>query len=162
MCRTMSGPEQDVLTRYEKMVLKQKPDYIVRLTGDCPLLPPPVIVKAINIAVKNDCDFVTNAFPKYRTFFDGADCEVMSRDAFNWLNENAVLEDREHVTSLLYKEQPDWCKMAHLFSNMDLTHTKLSIDTPEDLVKARYAYDSVETKIKDWTNKYGRKTLHRF
>jgi spore coat polysaccharide biosynthesis protein SpsF len=35
----VEGPEDDVLTRYAIAVEKYKPDYICRITGDCPLMP---------------------------------------------------------------------------------------------------------------------------
>src|SRR5688500_7503846 len=35
----VEGPEQDVLARYRIAVETYNPDWIIRITGDCPLLP---------------------------------------------------------------------------------------------------------------------------
>jgi spore coat polysaccharide biosynthesis protein SpsF (cytidylyltransferase family) len=105
---------------------------------------------------------VTNAFPEYRTFFDGSDCEMVDRRLFAWVNREAKGHDREHVMSLLYKQRPEWCSFANLFSNFDLTDVKLSIDTEEDLKRAGAAYESVQTKTKSLVEKYGKKACHRY
>ena len=158
----IKGPEQDVLARYNVMATRVNPDYIVRVTGDCPLIPSPVITKLITTAVKGEYDFVTNAWPEYRTFYDGADCEVVSTRLFDWVFANAEGTDREHVLSMLYRKRPEWASYAQVFSEMDLTHIKLSVDTIEDLKQVRIFYDSVENKIKSWDSKHGKKTLHRY
>lgn len=161
-CKVLYGPEDDVLSRYATMVSKYKPDYIARVTGDCPLLPSAVLTKLITVALKNEYDFFTNASPEFRTFYDGSDCEIVSRKLFDWINENAKGDDREHVMSLAYKERPQWATMGHLFSNMDLTSLKLSLDTEEDLKEIRDQYESVNNKINKWIKEHGRKNLHRF
>lgn len=159
----LEGPENDVLTRYALLVNKKRPDYIVRITSDCPLIPSAVIVKSINTAVKGGYNFVTNAWPNYRTFFDGADCEIVDARLFNWLNSNATGADREHVMSLLYRERPDWCNYAMLFNNHDMySIQKLSLDTEEDLKNIRLAYEKVEGKINRWITGHGKQTCHRY
>jgi spore coat polysaccharide biosynthesis protein SpsF (cytidylyltransferase family) len=158
----ITGPEKDVLTRYMNLLDAYPIDYVVRITGDCPLIPPPVINKTIVTCIRGEYDFVTNAFPEYRTFYDGADCEIVSSELMEWLNRRAKDGDREHVTQLLYKERPVWCSYAHLFSDLDLTHLKLSVDTEEDLERVRTAYESVEKKTKSWIAKHGKKACHRY
>ena len=37
------GPEDDVLARYANAVNGTHPDFIVRVTGDCPFIPPYII-----------------------------------------------------------------------------------------------------------------------
>ena len=160
--KLVTGPEQDVLSRYAVLMDKYSPDYLVRITGDCPLIPSPVIVKTVNLCVKGEYDFVTNASPEYRTFFDGADCEMVNARLFEWVNRNAEGSDREHVMSILYNNKPAWCNHAHLFSNFDMTKTKLSVDTEEDLLRAEEAYESVERKIQSWVEKNGKQTCHRY
>lgn len=51
------GPEDDVLTRYSLAAIKTESDYIIRLTSDCPLIPPTIISKVINTVVLNSLDY---------------------------------------------------------------------------------------------------------
>lgn len=164
------GPEFDVLTRYVTLMQESNCDYICRITSDCPFVPTPVITKCITVATNTPragvrpFGFVTNAAPEYRTFFDGADCEVMSKECVKWLNENAKeVADREHVTQLLYKAKlPDWLRMGHIFTHIDTSKEKYSVDTEEDLESARYNFETVQRKMKTWGERFGSDTVFRF
>ena len=50
-CDILEGPEQDVLTRYRMALDRYESDYVVRITGDCPLIPPYMISRLISLAV---------------------------------------------------------------------------------------------------------------
>ncbi len=162
----LQGPEHDVLTRYVDLQREFGADVICRITSDCPLIPSAVITKAIIIACTDvngsPRDFVSNASPECRTFFDGADCEVFNKRTLQWLDQHAEGVDREHVTKLLYEKAPFWLRAAHIFSVVDTSRIKLSIDTEEDLALVRENYNEVERKIKAWGDKYGKENCHRF
>ena len=163
----ITGPEEDVLTRYMGILNNYEADYICRITSDCPFIPTPIITKTITTAAhiqKGPFDFVTNASPQCRTFFDGADCEVMSRKCLEWLDFNAKSpSDREHVTQLLYNGKvPQSFKMAHLFTHLDTSKEKYSIDTEEDLNLARKNYELVKSKMKIWNDLHGPSSVFRF
>ena len=142
----IQGDENDVLSRYQKAAEILKSDYIVRITADCPFIPAYIISKCINLAVRDELDFLSNANPRYRTFPDGHDVEVFSMKMLTWANQTATLpEDREHVTSLMYKSPPAWSKSADVigFLNLYRMKVKLSIDTKEDLDNMTEMYDSL-------------------
>ena len=72
-------------------------DIIVEITGDCPMIDPSIVEQMINIFLKNDVDYVSNA--RCRSYPDGMDVEVFSYEALeksSLMTKNA--KDREHVT----------------------------------------------------------------
>ncbi len=130
----IQGPEHDVLRRYAVANEKLQSEYVVRITSDCPFIPPYIISKAINIAVSDGLDYLTNADPRYRTAPDGHDVEVLSKKLLSWLDQTATNEsDREHVTTFLQDHIPSWARKADIIGFADLRDVKLSVDTKEDL-----------------------------
>lgn len=160
---TLEGPEHDVLARYHKAAQLMQATHIVRVTGDCPLIPPFLISKFIKIAELNSYDYLSNVDEKMRVAIDGIDCEVISRRALDWLNITAKEGyDREHVTPLIRKSPPPWCRVGHVVGYFDLSHLKLSVDTPEDLERVRAHYTKISENIKMAESIYGDKCIHRF
>jgi spore coat polysaccharide biosynthesis protein SpsF len=146
----MEGDENDVLSRYKNMLDKFQSDYIVRITSDCPRIPQDVISRHILFAVKEKLDYTNNVHEGLRTSPDGYDCEVLSNKAITWLSENAVKPyDREHVTTLLRSERPDWLSDGLVVSRNDFHKIKLSVDTHEDLQLVIADEESVRTKTRE-------------
>lgn len=157
------GPEHDVLARYASAVERFDADYIVRVTGDCPLIPSYLITKHIKTAKIGGYSYVSNVDEEARTAADGTDCEVISRDLMAWLSENAKdPKDREHVTTLARRSPPEWAKIAHVIGHLDLSSLKLSVDTPEDLERVREAYERVKTAQANAERLHGKASVHRF
>lgn len=158
----VEGPEQDVLTRYCLLAKQLKADYIVRITSDCPLIPPFVISKHITLAVANHYDYVSNVDEKCRTAPDGFDCEVISARALDYADLHAKdPTDREHVTLYLRKYPPDWIRHAATVNCLNLSHLKLSLDTPEDLKRITEAYESAENAYQAACGIFGKYRVHR-
>lgn len=160
----IDGPEKDVLSRYVKMSERMNADYIVRVTGDCPLLPHFLVGKAITVALKNQFDYVSNVDEEIRTAADGFDVEVFSRRALDWVNENAKSEpEREHVTLLLRSKQiPRDFKIGHIVGYLDLAHVKLSVDNQEDLERVRAHYGRIQMAIQKAEALHGKGSIHRY
>lgn len=160
----IEGDEHDVLSRYMTLMHKTNSDYIVRITGDCPMIPPPLITKAIKTTLMNHYDYFSNVDEDLRISLDGDDVEVISSKALTWLGENAKdPKDREHVTTLIRREPPEWAKMGHLFGYYDFSNTpKRSVDTEEDLERVRAISAEIDKKIKKCEKKYGKGSAHRF
>jgi len=130
--------EDDVLARYVKAARDFQSNFIVRITGDCPLSSPALITKHIMCAVKNDLDYCSNVFDGCRTFIDGLDVEVISRKLLTWLSLNASEpSDREHVTTYFRKAPPSWARVGSIIGHIDLSDIKLSVDTEDELKKVR-------------------------
>lgn len=145
----VEGSEDDVLSRFGKAYELYKPDYIVRITGDCPLIIAPLITKHIVSAAGNNLDYCSNTFEELRTFVDGYDCEVISSEAFEWLLDNARSPyDKEHVTTLLRRERPRWARFGVILGHIDLSDIKLSVDTIEDFEECQRRKRDLDEKTR--------------
>lgn len=159
----VEGADGDVLSRYVAAMDRLNADYMVRVTGDCPLIPPYLISKHIKTALQNRYDYVSNVDADSRTACDGNDCEVMSRKMLRYLSETATdPHDREHVTALARHAPPSWARIGHVVGFLYLTDLKLSVDTPEDLERVRAQYDRIQRAIQQAEAKHGPDSIHRF
>ena len=146
---TVQGPEDDVLQRYVVAMSEYQPDYVVRVTGDCPSLAPALISKHIATAINHKLDYVSNVYEGARTYVDGYDVEVISKELMWWTAEQATAEhDREHVTTYCRRMRPSWAKYGAIVNHIDLSDIKLSVDTKQDLENARENKRQIAKKIK--------------
>lgn len=142
----IAGSENDVLSRYKKACDLLKCNYMVRITSDCPLLPPYIISRHIMAAVDYGYDYISNVHPLTRTAADGWDCEVISKKLIDWVDKNASKkEDREHVTTKIRDDSPLWAKIGNTGCFGDWSHLKVSVDTQEELEYVR-AYHRIWSK----------------
>lgn len=142
------GSESDVLGRYKVAFDELKPDFIVRITGDCPLIPPYVITTLVKKSIIGNLDYCSNVDERWRTDLDGWDCEVISARLFQYVCDYAKdKSDREHVTTFIRRSPPRWAKIASVIGFVDMSHVKLSVDTAEDLERARTANQSLQEKV---------------
>lgn len=156
------GPEQDVLGRYHLAMEKHTPDLLVRVTGDCPLIPPHLICHMVGVAVDKGYDYFSNVDDRIRTAVDGADCEVISKKLFAYASECAKEPyDREHVTTYIRRSPPAWAKLGVAVNHFDLSDIKLSVDTPADLDRVRRHFATQFQKYNDAVRIYGSGAIHR-
>ncbi|MBO4671518.1 MAG: glycosyltransferase family protein [Bacteroidales bacterium] len=95
------GSVDDVLARFWSTAAPEAPDYVVRLTSDCPLIDPEVIDSVIDFALEGDYDY---AATDPSSFPDGLDTEVFRFSALKRAYEEASLKsEREHVTPYIWK-----------------------------------------------------------
>lgn len=159
----VEGPEGDVLTRYIILAEKYKSDFVVRITSDCPLIIPAVISKHITVAFMNSYDYTSNVDEECRTAPDGYDCEVISRKLLIHAHQNAQdQKDREHVTTWIRKNPPEWAKMGIILNPLDRSDFKISIDTPEDEKRIQDEFERAQNKNRTAVRKYGKKNVHSF
>ena len=129
------GSVNDVLDRFYQTALPENPDYVVRVTSDCPLIDPAIIDATIKKAIDEDVDYCTNVYPP--TFPDGMDCEVIKFSALKQAWEEATLKsDREHVTEFIGKNSPaeggNRFTYANYAGEKDDSDLRITVDTPED------------------------------
>ena len=129
------GSLPDVLDRYYQCAVQYRADYVVRLTGDCPLIDPDLIDQVVRALLDNPVDFTCNRLPPpfRRTFPIGLDVEACTFEALKnaWKNATAK-HDREHVMPYLY-EVPGRFRIMQLQNDVDYGNLRWTLDTPEDL-----------------------------
>jgi spore coat polysaccharide biosynthesis protein SpsF len=131
------GSVEDVLSRFYGAAESEHPDYVVRLTSDCPLIDPSIIDETIQFCIDNNCDYArTDA----KCFPDGLDVEVFKFSALVRASKEAnLISEREHVTPYIWKngtaEGGDKFKSAKLKNKhgiFDASEYRITIDEPED------------------------------
>lgn len=124
------GSLDNVLDRMMRAARPYNPDWIVRLTGDCPVADPALIDAAIELAIEGKYDYVANSVEP--TFPDGLDVEVVRADVLETAWREATLaSEREHVTAFVHK-RPERFKVGHLRHHTDLSHLRWTVDEPDD------------------------------
>ncbi|MCD6248974.1 MAG: glycosyltransferase family protein [candidate division Zixibacteria bacterium] len=132
------GSLHDVLERYYQAALEYQPDYIVRLTGDCPVTDPDVIDHVIDSCVSGQYDYVSNTI--IPTYPHGLDVEVFPFASLEKAQKVAQLPyQREHVTPYLY-QNPEIFNVANVTNSTNLSVWRWTVDEPEDfeLISAIY------------------------
>ena len=138
------GSESNVLERYYQAALKYKPDVIVRITGDCPLIDPDVVDIVIQKYKSSNADYVCNVNPP--TYPDGLDVEVFSFSSLKTaMNEAKTPYEREHVTSFI-RESGNF-KVKNVSNNIDYSNERWTVDEPEDYKVVKSIFKYFEPKI---------------
>lgn len=131
------GSIDNVLERFYQTAIVEKPDWIVRLTSDCPLIDPIEIDNVINLAISKDLDYASNTLKS--TFPDGMDAEVFKFSALEKaVNEANLKSELEHVTPYIWKNSSfngGTIFQSDCFTNkIDFSHLRLTVDTLEDFL----------------------------
>ncbi len=131
------GSVDDVLSRFYGTAISEAPDYIVRLTSDCPLIDPSIIDEVVDYALSHDYDYVHSDNLQYP---DGLDTEVMKFSALEKAYKEANLKsEREHVTPYIWKNGT--ARGGTLFKTYDYPNKdgiynandyRITVDEPED------------------------------
>lgn len=125
------GPEEDVLARFALALDRFPADTVVRVTGDCPLVDPALVRRAIEVRETTGADYVSNTL--VRTFPDGLDVEVVDAEALQRAAVEAVDPvEREHVTPYVYR-RPERFALRSFRHPVVLSEHRWTVDTPDDL-----------------------------
>lgn len=129
------GSLDDVLERFYLAALPENPDYVVRLTADCPLIDPLEIDKVIASCLSGQYDYASNTLEP--TFPDGLDVEVFKFSALaQAYRESTLKSDHEHVTPYIWRNSS--VKGGIIFESLSLKYQadfskyRLTVDTGED------------------------------
>ncbi len=150
----LAGHPTDVLSRYAKAVEDFSLDLVVRITGDCPLIDPELVQKALSKALEENVDYLV-----LTGIIDGFDVEVIKGEWILRAYQRAKLpSEREHVSPYISKSKKAK-KLFYKIHEEDLSHIHLSLDYPEDLViieriiktlgKEDFTYEEVVKLIKE-------------
>ena len=127
------GPLDDVLARFAGAAhaRRERPEHVVRLTGDCPLGDPELIDAVVELHLARGADYTSNALE--RRYPDGLDVEAMRLSALEVAQREASSRaQREHVTPYLY-QHPERFALASLRCERALGQLRWTVDEAADL-----------------------------
>jgi glutamate-1-semialdehyde 2,1-aminomutase len=135
--RVWRGDEMDVVSRFVGVTKTAKAETIVRITGDCPLIDPDIVDLVVERFHDAGVDFVSNTLE--RTYPDGLDVEVFSRDALQRTDREA--RDpflRLHVTPYIHgrlRDRLPWggFSVQQVTNPVDFSHLRWTLDEADDL-----------------------------
>jgi spore coat polysaccharide biosynthesis protein SpsF len=131
------GSEEKIVDRLIGAARKFNADAIVRITGDCPLVDPYIVDQIIQKFLDNpNLDFVSNTIK--RTFPDGLDIEIISRDFLEKLP--SQLGDSQEWFAIHIIENHKRFNCINYSNTIDLSKLRWTVDYEEDykFVKAVY------------------------
>jgi len=140
--KVFRGSVNNVLDRFRLAAETLKPDRIIRVTGDDPLMDPEIIDQVITEHSEGDYDYTSNIVE--RSYPRGMDTEVIEYDALekSWLSTSDE-DDCEHVT-LYIRRNPRLFKIHNVKkAGKPLDELRLCLDTEEDLKLIAEIYDSI-------------------
>ncbi|MCW2819892.1 MAG: acylneuraminate cytidylyltransferase [Marmoricola sp.] len=126
------GSEDDVLDRFDRCASAYDVEGVVRVTSDCPLIDPAVVLDAVRTWDRDPRAYVSNGLR--RTYPRGYDVEVFGAAVLH----DAAREardpvEREHVTPWLYSGGVQGLRLVGLENPTDESDLRVTLDTPEDL-----------------------------
>ena len=134
------GDTNDVLDRFYHAAKNRKPDFIVRVTSDCPLIDPTLVDKVVQLAVNENLDYTSNIL--IEAYPDGQDVEVIKWSALekSWI-ETTLKHDREHVTPYIRMNSSffgeDLFKSKNLDSLQNYNDVRMTVDESKDFEAIR-------------------------
>jgi len=145
--RIFAGSAQDVLDRYYQAAKLIQPEYVIRITADCPVFDPSILDDAIE-KLNPKTDYMAALS---ETLADGLDLEIMRFEALKQAWKQASLaSEREHVT-LYIKNHRDLFQIQDYRSTLgDLHKERWTVDEPEDYLFVKNIYEHFQELGKDY------------
>ena len=140
------GSTNDILDRFYQATSSLKPDFVVRVTSDCPLIDPVLIDNIIKFSKKHDQDYVSNTL--IEAYPDGQDIEVIKWSAFKKAWECAETSfDREHVTPFIKSQSTFFGNKRFTSLNYDCkknyNHIRMTVDEVLDFEAIKIIIDNL-------------------
>ncbi len=123
------GSLNDVYGRFCDAINHYKPDWVMRICADSPLIPP-LLLQSMAEIERGDADIITNVFP--RSFPKGHSVEIIrAKTMLEVAREQLSDSDKEHVTPYFYRNA-DKFKIISVTQPEDMSHLDMAVDTRED------------------------------
>lgn len=147
------GPEENLLERHLDVGRATNASLLVRITGDCPFVPPREIERVVRIHRDNDARYTTNVTDQMPigTAVDAINCDLL---------EDLLQEGENHPVRLLRAKPEEWS--VEVTPNPVLTEfsdAHLAVDTPEDYWRLTDAVNAVGTEpldVSQWVSEQSR------
>lgn len=127
VCR---GSERDVLDRYVQCAKQYNPDYVMRVTADCPFVDYEMANEVVALMKTAQVDIIdlVGDIPR------GLAVELLSFDALNYIHKHGKeLRHREHVTYYAYEYRDEFTRMEYeVPQNRRHSQLRITLDTQED------------------------------
>lgn len=138
------GEPKNVLDRYYNCAKEFSIQNIVRITSDCPLIDPKIVLELIKKMKTGEFDYVSNVLN--RTFPIGLDTEIFTFHALEQSWKVAQLQsEKEHVTPFI-KKNPKSFKQYNLESDKNKSNIRVTLDVPEDLMLIRNIVSKISNR----------------
>lgn len=135
--RVFCGSENDVLDRYYQAARLIEPEYVIRLTADCPLFDAGLLDEAI-LTLDADADY---RGMMSETFADGLDLEIIKFSALRKAWHEAVhSSEREHVTQYIIRHPEIFRQQDYVSPVGNFGEKRWTVDEPEDFELAEQIY----------------------
>ena len=153
------GSVNDVLDRFYQAAKQYEPEWVVRLTSDCPLIDPILIDAVVEKTKSENLDYCSNTLEEL--FPDGQDIEVFKYSGFVKAWKDAKLKsEREHVTPFIKKNST--YIGGHLFKSdnyscqSNYNKVRLTVDEPNDFEVIKYLVNKLgfDAGWLDYTQEY--------
>lgn len=129
------GSEADCLDRLCQAGAEFEIDIIVRITSDCPLVPPELVDEMVDYYLHNAdrLDYLSNR--QFTNYPEGVDVEIFTMKMLHEATAKAAeAREREHI-NYFFLERPERFRIRYYNHGLgrDYSHHKLSVDTQADL-----------------------------
>ena len=139
--RLFCGSEDDVLDRFYQLAKLLRPDHIVRITSDCPVIDPYIIDLIIENHLELNSDYTSNTIED--SYPDGLDAEVFTFHSLERAWKKANLQsEREHVTPYI-KKHPELFKLNSIVSKINYAEKRWTLDTDLDFQFLHLLYEEL-------------------
>ncbi|MBN1998610.1 glycosyltransferase family protein [candidate division KSB1 bacterium] len=144
------GSETDVLDRFYQAVLPIKPDAVVRLTADNPIVDAAFVDWVIGEYGRSNLDYVA-AVPGAEYHLPmGLAAEVFSFPVLEKIWTCDIHPDwREHVTQYI-RRHPDLFSIKYLKAEKDYSHLRVTVDTLQDYLFVTEVFKAFQTEKFSW------------
>jgi spore coat polysaccharide biosynthesis protein SpsF len=117
------------LDRFYQSVKNENPNYVVRVTSDCPLLDANLVDEVVQFCIDNQLDYYSNVLQE--VYPDGLDVEVFSFKALEdaWKN-TTTTSDREHVTPYIRRNSE--ISVPKITINKKYSKLRITVDEISD------------------------------
>lgn len=136
--RVFSGSALDVLDRYYQAAKLIHPEYVIRITADCPVFDAKILDDAIE-KLKPETEYMAALS---ETLADGLDLEIIRFEALKsaWTNARLASE-REHVTMYIKNNRNQFQIQDYESVLGNLHNERWTIDEPEDYLFIKNIYE---------------------
>lgn len=105
----VTGPEDDVLTRFRLAAEKTAPDLVVRVCADNPLIWWKAVDQLVRFYKASSLDYAYNHIPRGNTWPDGLGAEIISADLLAKIDRKAhTRAQREHCLNYIWDNPADF------------------------------------------------------